>query len=93
MLFAWDEDKRLQNAAKHGIDFRDAIRIWDGAVLEVPSSQSGHGEHRYLAFGRIRGRVIAVVFVRRGTQTRIISARGARRYEREAYEEAARWKS
>jgi uncharacterized protein len=90
VLFEWDDDKRLLNIAKHGIDFRDAMAIWEGVVLEVPSSQSGHDERRQLAFGRMKGRIVAIVFVRRGERTRIISARGTRRYEREAYESAIR---
>ena len=34
MLFEWDERKRLINLAKHLIDFRDAIRIFEGPVFE-----------------------------------------------------------
>jgi uncharacterized DUF497 family protein len=30
MLFEWDEGKRQTNLAKHGIDFRDAIRVLMG---------------------------------------------------------------
>ena len=91
MQFEWDENKRLANAAKHGIDFRDAVAIWEGPVLEIPSPQSE--EQRWLAIGRMNGRIVAVVFVRRGGRIRIISARGTRQYEREAYEEAVRQKS
>ena len=37
MEFEWDEAKRRSNLAAHGIDFEDAIAIWEGPVLEVPS--------------------------------------------------------
>jgi uncharacterized DUF497 family protein len=30
MQFEWDEAKRVANAAKHGIDFRTAIELFDG---------------------------------------------------------------
>jgi uncharacterized DUF497 family protein len=29
MEFEWDEDKRLANLDKHGVDFLDACGIWD----------------------------------------------------------------
>jgi uncharacterized DUF497 family protein len=88
VLFEWHEDKRLTNIAKHGIDFIDAMQIWEDDVLEVPSDQPGHGEARYIAFGPLAGRIIAVVFVRRGSVLRLISARRARDHEREAYTRA-----
>ena len=88
MWFEWDESKRLANLEKHGIDFIRAKEIWLGDVLEVPSPQEDHGEKRYLAYGRLEGRVVAVVYTWRDTSRRIISARRARAYEREAYEDA-----
>jgi uncharacterized protein len=88
MWFEWDESKRLANLEKHGIDFVRAKEIWWSDVLEVPSPQENHDERRYLAYGRVEGRVIAVVYTWRGRTRRIISARRARDYEQEAYENA-----
>lgn len=88
MEFEWDEAKRLTNLAKHGLDFVGAKEIWRGDVLELPSSQDSHGEERHLAYGLVGGRVITVVFTRRHNRIRLISARRARRYEREAYQNA-----
>jgi len=34
MGFEWDAAKNAANMAKHGIDFDDAVRIFDGPVLE-----------------------------------------------------------
>jgi uncharacterized DUF497 family protein len=88
MRFEWDESKRLANLEKHGIDFIRAKEIWLGDVLEVPSAQDDYGEKRYLAYGRLESRIIAVVYAWRGGARRIISARRARDYERDAYEDA-----
>ena len=85
--FEWDENKRLTNIEKHGIDFEDAIGIWEGDVVEVPS-RGRHGENRLVAFGVLEGRTIAVVYSDRGGARRIISARRASRSERENYEAA-----
>jgi uncharacterized protein len=77
MEFEWDKAKRRANLAKHRIDFIDAKEIWRGAVLEVRSPQDHHGELPHLACGLARGRIIAVVFTRRGNRLRLISARRA----------------
>jgi uncharacterized protein len=87
MLFEWSEEKRLENLRKHGIDFVDAKEIWHGEVLEVPSAQQEHGEERYLAYGVLDGRIIAVVFTWRGEARRLISARRARSNERQDYQD------
>ena len=85
MEFEWDEKKRRSNLAIHGIDFEDAIGIWDGPVLEVSSPQLQHGEERILAIGQCEDVIITVVFTWRGKRRRLISARKARRNERENY--------
>jgi uncharacterized protein len=87
MLFEWSEQKRLENLSKHGIDFVDAKEIWQGEVLEVPSEQQEHGEQRHITYGVLEGRIIAVVFTWRGNARRLISARRARRHERQAYQD------
>jgi uncharacterized DUF497 family protein len=83
MLFEWDESKRQTNLAKHGIDFRDAIRVFDGPVFE--SMNRRRGEERIVAIGSIEGIEIVLVYVMRDKQRRIISARRAHRNERQDY--------
>ncbi len=83
MLYEWDESKRLTNLAKHGIDFRDAIRVFDGPVFESMSRR--RGEERMVAIGSMEGIEIVLVYVMRGKQRRIISARRAHRNERQDY--------
>jgi hypothetical protein len=84
MPFEWDEAKRLGNIEKHGIDFIRAQRIFDGPVLvrQLPYGR----EDRWIAIGLVDGREIAVVYTFRGEAIRIISARRARRNERQAYQ-------
>jgi uncharacterized DUF497 family protein len=77
--------KRRTNLAAHGVDFEDAIAIWEGPVLEILSPQLHHGEERFLAVGQCEGRIITVVFTWRGEVRRLISARAARHNERENY--------
>ncbi|MCJ2065413.1 BrnT family toxin [Methylobacterium sp. J-088] len=81
--FAWDESKRATNLEKHGIDFRDAIGIFDGPHLT--SKTIRNDEVRMVSLGRIAESVIAVVWTDRAGVVRIISARAARRNERQIF--------
>ena len=42
--------------AAHGIDFEDAIRIFEGPVLESPDERHDYGEVRIIAFGVVDAR-------------------------------------
>ena len=83
MLFEWDESKREANFAKHHIDFQDAKRIFDRPRFE--KMERRHGEDRIVAIGLMEDIEIVVVYVMRGNRRRIISARRARREERQDY--------
>ncbi|MGE5516960.1 MAG: BrnT family toxin [Bacteroidota bacterium] len=57
------------------------VRCWSAPVI-------GGEEPRFVAVGMVQGVEIAVVFTDRGTVIRLISARRARKNEREAYHQA-----
>ena len=82
MPFEWDLAKQESNLAKHGVDFRRAIEIFDGYVIETPDNRRAYGEVRIRCLGEIGGRVYNVVYTWREPNRRIISARKAN--EREA---------
>lgn len=86
MEFDWDEPRCRTNIAKHGIDFEDAVLVFDHPVLEFRSDRDG--EERRVAIGLLDGREIAVVYTLRSGRYRIISARRARENERRAYRAA-----
>ncbi|HWU63457.1 MAG TPA: BrnT family toxin [Ensifer sp.] len=81
--FEWDEDKRISNIAKHGIDFPRAANALMQPHIEKSSDK--HGEVRTLAVCSETGRLIAVVYTMRGDACRIISARAARKNEQKQY--------
>jgi uncharacterized DUF497 family protein len=83
MEFEWDEQKRLANLAKHGIDFEDAIHIFAGHGLVRRSDRDG--ERRFVAVGEVQGRVVAVVYTVRNEVYRVISARRGTRNEARNY--------
>lgn len=82
MIIIWDEPKRMQNLAKHGLDFADLDIDFFSDGLIVPAN---HG--RLKATGIFRDQIIAVVFMTLGREgISIISMRLASRLERRTYE-------
>ena len=81
--YEWDENKNMKTFQERGFDFDYASRIFDGPVVEWESPREG--EHRTKATGMVAGRYITVIYTWRGGRRRIISARPARRDEKDAY--------
>lgn len=87
MEFEWDEGKRLSNMAKHGVDFVDAMRVFDDeGRLETKDLRRDYGEMRVRAVGLFHDSLLTVVYTDRGRMRRLISARRANRNERIAYQ-------
>ena len=85
MQYEWDEQKRLSNVRKHGIDFRDAVEIFESDTVLMEDERFNYGERRFVSLGLLRGRVIVVVHTEQAGVTRIISARKATKYEQTIY--------
>lgn len=85
LTFEWDENKRISTLEKHGLDFIDAVKIFDGPTLIAQSSLDG--EARWLAVGIVKGLELAVIYTIRSGNYRIITARRARKNERQKYYE------
>ena len=87
MEFEWDPKKAEANRRKHGVEFLEAVIVFDddrGITLldENPT------EERCVTFGTdAEGRVLAVSYAIRGNSIRIISARKATSRERAQYED------
>lgn len=85
MEFEFDRRKSVRNREKHGIDFVEAQLVWeDPDRIEIPARTED--EARYLVVGMIEDKHWSVVITYRGAKTRVISARGARKEERQLYE-------
>ena len=74
MEFEWDKTKRLTNLSKHGINFIDVPLVFDGEIVTVEDERFSYGEQRFVSFGLLQRRVIAIVHTEREEYTRIISA-------------------
>ncbi len=79
MIIVWDEPKRQQNIAKHGLDFAELDESFF-AGASILSAKSG----RTIAIGELNDRiVVAVIYMPLGREAlSIISMRPASRRER-----------
>jgi uncharacterized DUF497 family protein len=77
-MIVWDELKRRDNLAKHGLDFADLDEEFFLASLIIPAKNG-----RYMAIGRLSDGTIAVVFSTLGSEgLSVISMRPASHKER-----------
>ncbi len=91
MQFEWDEAKSKKNVHRRGIDFADAVEMFESPMLVRPDGRRDYGETRYIGFGRIQGRLMAVAFTERDPDIiRIISLRKANKREQANFEKAVR---
>jgi uncharacterized protein len=86
--YQFNATKNAQNLSKHGIDFADAIAIFDGPVLETVDKRRDYGEERITVIGIAEGIELFVVYTMRGQNRHLISARRANKREREKYHQA-----
>jgi uncharacterized DUF497 family protein len=78
MMIVWDEPKRFANLQNRGLDFAD-LTIGFFETATVFRAKLG----RYIAIGRFRGTIIAVVYKPLGSEAiSVISMRPASRKER-----------
>ena len=88
MNFQWNSDKAGKNLKKHGVDFADAVVVFEDERALTMEDPDAEGESRFVTVGRDAvGRVLAVVYTWREQDIRMISAREATKKERQAYEE------
>ena len=89
LLFEWDQNKNEKNIVKHGIDFNDALTIFDDDErIESIDNRNNYGEERIQVIGEAKPGVLIAVYTWRknNTSRRIISARTASAKERIFYQ-------
>jgi hypothetical protein len=87
MELEWDAVKRRANYAKHGLDFRDAEKVFQGITLTAEDNRQDYGEKRFISLGLLEDMVVVVVYTARSEKIRIISMRKTNHREKRAYEE------
>ncbi|MBS9779056.1 MAG: BrnT family toxin [Moraxellaceae bacterium] len=85
MNFIWDENKRLMNIKKHGLDFKDVEQVFHNPLILFEDDRFDYGEQRMVAIGLLSVTVVVVVHVEADETIRIISMRKATTNEINTY--------
>ena len=85
MNFTWDETKRQANLKKHGLDFADAVHVFNGPLVLFEDCRVDYDEQRMIGIGLLNGLVVLIVHVESDDEIRIISMRKADRDETSLY--------
>lgn len=87
MRYEWDFDKARLNKRTHGVDFSDAVGVFEDEMALTEEDPDAEGEQRFVTLGMDSlGRLLVVVFTYRGEdKIRLISARKATRKEAKEY--------
>ncbi len=87
--FQWDQGNVHKNLVAHDVDNWECEQVFfNEPLLVLDDRKHSAVEKRWAAFGKTYGgRLLTVVFTRRGELIRVISARDMNRKERIFYEE------
>jgi uncharacterized protein len=86
--YEWDPAKARANFAKHGIHFADATGTLEDQLALTIRDPFSSSEERWITLGMDSlGRLLVVIYTRRGDNVRIISARTATAREKLQYGE------
>jgi uncharacterized DUF497 family protein len=85
MIFEWDENKNIGNIKKHGIDFKDSLKIFSNTMITKVDNRKNYKEKGWISLGNLENIIVILVYTKRGKIIRIISIRKANKSERKIY--------
>jgi uncharacterized DUF497 family protein len=77
MHFTWDERKRRANLKAHGLDFRDAVRVFEGPTFTFEDDRFKYLEQRFVTLGFLGGAAVSLVHTETLEKIHVISFRKA----------------
>jgi uncharacterized DUF497 family protein len=81
MRFEWHERKRRSNLKTHGLDFRDAPRVFEGPTFTFEDDRFRYEEQRFMTLGFLGGVTVSIVHTESEDLIHVISFRKATRHE------------
>lgn len=88
MELSYDPNKREETLAERGLDFDDAVKVFGGTTIDYVDDRFDYGEERWITFGTLNGRLVALVWTDRSPARHIISMRKANEREQKIYKDA-----
>lgn len=85
LKITFDPNKREKTLRERGIDFLEATEVFDGHTYDQEDNRFDYGEVRMITVGRLRGRMMVVVWTPREGGRHVISMRKANEREQARY--------
>jgi uncharacterized protein len=85
MEFTWSERKRSLNLQQHGLDFVDAVAVFEGLTFTYEDDRFSYREQRFVTLGLLAGVPVSIIHTETEHEIRIISFRQATRREAQLY--------
>jgi uncharacterized protein len=85
MEFTWSDTKRAGNIKAHGLDFVDAVSVFEGVTFTFEDDRFFYGEQRFVTLGLLAGITVSVVHTENEHEIRVISFRKATKRESQIY--------
>jgi len=77
MRVTFDPAKRAKTLAERGLDFEDAVIVFQGTTVEIEDTRRNYGETRIICYGLLVGRLIVIGYTARGATRHVFSMRKA----------------
>ncbi|MGH8530946.1 MAG: BrnT family toxin [Nevskiales bacterium] len=84
-MVTFDEAKRLENIARHKLDFIGCDAVFDHPVVTAEDDREAYSEQRLNLLGWLWGRVVHMTYTERGDDIHVISLREATTHEARNY--------
>lgn len=93
MEYSWDTQKNKINIKQHGIDFIDAIEMFQHPLLACIDKREDYGEERWVGIGFLKGIIAVIVYTEDDIKNsiRIISVRKATKNEGEKFKKSIKY--
>jgi len=69
--------KREKTLTERGLDFADAMTVFEGTTIEVEDTRQDYGERRIVSYGLLTGRMVVVGYTPRGAVRHVFRMRKA----------------
>ena len=77
MKITYDPVKHLKTLKDRDLDFEEAVLVFASRHFTRGDDRIDYGEDRFITIGRLRGRMVVLVWTMRGDAAHIISIRKA----------------
>ena len=81
MRLTFDPAKREKTFAERGLDFEDALVVFEGTTVEIEDKRKDYGERRIICYGMLEGRMVVIGYTPRGAVRHVFSMRKANERE------------